>query len=123
LTIAAGNNLRTISKDGLLSSVIKFVPGDATNPGKVLVKKFRNIDGVWSPELGYENDFKEFVFANLNVKNLHFEIFPKADSVKNTGDLGTQLQPMVEMSLDVASSNPSVNFDLQFQTLITSRAK
>lgn len=123
LTIDGGNNLRTISKDGLLSSVIKFVPGNETTSGTVEVQKFRNLDGVWAPENGYEGGFKQFAFGNLNVKNLHFEIYPRVDSTSNSSDLSTQLQPMVEMNINTSSTNPSVNFDLQFQTMITSRAK
>lgn len=122
LKVESGNNLRTISKDGLLSSVIKFTPGSGDVPGIVEVQKFRNVDGVWAPESGYET-FKQFAFGNLNVKNLHFDIYPKLDPTGNSSDLSTQLQPMVEMSMDVSSINPSVNFDLQFQTMITSRAK
>ncbi len=122
LTIDAGNNLRTISKDGLMSSVIRFVPGGSGNSGTVQVQKFRNSDGVWAPESGYEG-FKEFAFGNLDIRNLRFDIYPQADPAADTADLSTQLQPMVEMSMTVASTNPSVNFDLQFQTMITSRAK
>jgi prepilin-type N-terminal cleavage/methylation domain-containing protein len=129
LTIDAGNNLRTISKDGLSSSVIKFTPGvvdtsgGLVTPGIIEIQKFTvDSNGAWVPESGNET-FKQFAFGNLSVKNLHFDIYPKADPASNSSDLSTQLQPMVEMSMDVASTNPSVNFDLQFQTMITSRAK
>ena len=123
LTVDSGNNLRTISKDGLLSSVIKFVPGKGEVPGVVEVQKFRNIDGVWAPESGYETGFKQFAFGNLNVKNLHFDIYPKKDPLIDPSDLSTQIQPMVEMIVSTSSTNPTVNFDLQFQTMINSRAK
>lgn len=127
VTIDSGNNLRTISKDGLHSSVIKFTPGVAAIDGTfgngiVEVKKFRNVDGAWAPESGYES-FKRFAFGNVNVKNLRFDIYPKKDPAINSSDLSTQFQPMVVMALSVASSNPAVRFDLQYQTMITSRAQ
>jgi prepilin-type N-terminal cleavage/methylation domain-containing protein len=134
LTVESGDNLRTVSRDGLTSSIIKF---DAASR-KVCLQRYRNVNGSWQLESGYENSavtgstegaangcgaYKEFAFSNLKVNDLRFEILPKkdpfqADSAKN---LATQLQPMVRMYLDVGSKLDTVKFDLKYQTLITAR--
>lgn len=125
LTTDSGDNLRTISKDGLSSSIIKF---DATS-GKLCQMRFRSINGTWQREIGYEagngdcGDYQELAFGNLKVNNLHFDIFPKKDpkSTAAQSELNTQIQPMVRMYLDVGSKLPNVHFDLHFQTALTAR--
>lgn len=68
LQIPIGNNLRTISKDGLQSSVIKFVAGTpaaggiAGVPGKVMLMRFRNNNGSWSVAPGFEKWFSGVCF-------------------------------------------------------------
>lgn len=130
LTIDSGNNLRTISRDGVTSSIIKYDQA----LGKVCVKRYRNTNGSWQLENGYENasvagednscgSFKEFTFANLKVNDLRFEILPKKDprSPQSMNNLATQLQPMVRIYLDVGSKLDTVKFDLKYQTLLTAR--
>lgn len=132
LTVESGNNLRTISRDGLTSSIIKF---DDEN-SKVCVKRFRNVDGAWQLEHGYENyssvagddgcgSYKEFGFANLKVKDLQFEILPTQDpsDTASYNNLATQIQPMVRMYMEVSSNLENVKFDLDYQTLLTTRNK
>lgn len=128
LTIAAGNNLRTVSADGLSSSIIKY---DAENQA-VCLKKYRNVNGTWQLEEGYVEsmednvcgtNYKEFAFANLRVKGLRFEILPTQDpaAASSQSNLATQIKPMVRMYLEVGSKVDTVKFDLDFQTLITTR--
>ena len=115
--IAKGDNLRTVSRDGLLASVISF---DSKNM-QVLVQKFRKTADTWQAEIGYEKP-EPFAFSNLQVKDLHFEIYPKKNpAMIDNKNLQNQLQPMVMMTMKVASNNSSVKFDLNFQTMITSR--
>lgn len=129
LQISTGNNLRTISKDGLQSSVIKFVAGSpsvdgvAGVPGKVMLMRFRNNNGSWSAAPGFESGFEEFAFSNLEVKDLKFDIYPKIDPTSSEAkkNLAAQLQPMVKMNVQVGSKIETVKFDLNFQTLITAR--
>jgi prepilin-type N-terminal cleavage/methylation domain-containing protein len=131
LGINSNDNLRTISRDGLTSSIIKF---DAEKE-KVCVKRFRNSNDSWQVEGGYQNisslggqddecgDYKEFGFANLKVKSLQFEIFPAADpkDPASYSNLATQIQPMVRMNVEVSSNLDTVKFDLDYQTLLTAR--
>jgi hypothetical protein len=134
LRVDSGDNLRTISRDGLTSSIIKF---DAA-AHKVCLQRYRNVNGSWQLESGYENatvgntidssgngcgDYKEFAFSNLKVNDVRFEIIPQQDpsSADSTKNLATQLQPMVRMYLDVGSKLDTVKFDLKYQTLITAR--
>lgn len=130
LTVGAGNNLRTISRDGLTGSIIKF---DAEKQ-KVCLKRYRNNNGAWQLETNPAGDgtmlsagdcgsYEEFAFANLRVKDLSFKIYPEQDprlssSMKN---LATQLQPMVIVDMNIASKLDSVKFDLKYHTLITTR--
>ncbi|MGL5831208.1 MAG: pilus assembly FimT family protein [Candidatus Altimarinota bacterium] len=129
LTVGAGDNLRIISKDDLNSIIIKFaageesVEGDVTS-GRVLMKRFsRNVEGLWSVVPGYE-DWQEVAFANLNVEQLRFEIKPLKDpaEILMGGNLSNQFQPGVSLVIKVKSTNPSVQFDLDFQTFISSRS-
>ncbi len=130
LTVSSGDNLRTISRDGLTSSIIKFDPVTQ----KVCLKRYRSLNGSWQLESGYENaategegngcgDYKEFAFSNLKVNDVRFEILPQKDpqGAGSAKDLATQLQPMVRMYLDVGSKLDTVKFDLKYQTLITAR--
>lgn len=123
LQISSGNNLRTISKDGLQSTVIKFLSGDDLSGGKIMLMRFRNNNGSWSIAPGFESGFQEFAFSNLVVKKLIFDIYPKVDpaSEESQKNLAAQLQPMVRMQIQVGSKVETVNFDLNFQTLITAR--
>ncbi len=132
LVVDSGNNLRTISRDGLSSSIIKFVPQteDGTG-GHICQKKFRNVNGSWGLEAGFEGDggsgspcgdYKELAFGNLLIKNLKLEIYPKADPASaDAANLATQLQPMVRLGMEVGSKLRNVKFDMQFQTSITAR--
>jgi len=128
LTLGAGNNLRTISADGLSSSIIKF---DAETQA-VCLKRYRSVNESWQPEEGYYetgsddecgDGYKTFAFSNLKVKNLRFEILPVADpsAPSSQSNLATQLKPMVWMFLQVGSKSDTVKFDLNYQTLITAR--
>jgi type II secretory pathway pseudopilin PulG len=134
LTVDAGNNLRTISRDGLSSSIIKFVPAaEEGQGGKLCQMRFRNSNGSWQREAGFEGgdssdasgcgDYKELAFGNLDIRHLRMEIFPLKDpkSPSAQKDLENQIQPMVRMKLEVGSKLPSVKFDLNFQTSITAR--
>lgn len=131
LRIDSGDNLRTVSKDGLTASIIKF----DNEASKVCVKRFRNVNEAWQLESGYENysaasgedggcgSYKEFGFANLKVKDLRFEILPAKDPTDpaSFNNLATQLQPMTRMYMEVNSNLDSVKFDLNYQTLLTAR--
>lgn len=122
LTIAADNNLRTISKDGLTSSIIKFGDlGDGTQGLSEL--KFRNVNGSWGREPGYESAYQPISFANLKINSLRFEIYPKVDpkAASSQKMLESQIQPMVRMYLDVGSKIPNVPFDMKYETLLTAR--
>lgn len=136
LTADSGDNLRTISRDGLTSSIIKFVPaaagyvdGTSSTPaadgtgGGVFQLRFRNVNGSWVREAGYENDYLPLDFLNLKINSLRFEIYPKENpqSAAAQKKLETQIQPMVRMYLDVGSKIPNVPFDLKFQTSLTAR--
>jgi prepilin-type N-terminal cleavage/methylation domain-containing protein len=129
LNAGAGNNLRIISKDDLNSIIIKFVVGEESlegevTPGQVLMKRFsRDANGLWSVVPGYEN-WQEVAFANLNVEDLRFEIKPLKDpaQILSGGDLSNQFQPGVGLVIGVKSNNPTVSFDLDFQTFISSRS-
>jgi prepilin-type N-terminal cleavage/methylation domain-containing protein len=125
LQIEDGNNLRTISKDGLAASTIVF------GNNQVKVFKYTKNNNVWvsdtttvNADLTSYNNGQVFGFSNLDVKNLHFDIYPKTDPSKITaGDLSNQIQPMVLMTAQVASKNSSINFNLNFQTMLTSRSQ
>ncbi len=130
LTVDSGDNLRTISKDGLSSSIIKFIPPASDGSGGGLCQlKFRNVNGSWQREVGYEGgsgdcgDYQPVAFTNLKINSLRFEIYPKKDpkSAEAQKELNTQIQPMVRMYLDVGSKLQTVNFDLHFQTSLTAR--
>ncbi len=128
LTIDSGDNLRTISRDGLSGSILKFNKEKQT----VCIKRFRNSNGSWQPESGYEDTaasaencggYQEFSFANLKVNDLKFEIYPKRDpkNPASMSNLANQLQPVVRLSVDVGSKLNTVKFDLKYSTLITAR--
>ena len=124
--LAAENNLRTVSADGLSSSIIKY----DQEKQAICLKRYRNVNGAWQLEEGYDGEqgvcgdfYKEFVFSNLRVKALRFEILPTADpkAVSSQKNLATQLKPMVRLYLEVGSKVDTVKFDLDYQTLITTR--
>ncbi len=126
--LSAKNNLRTISADGLSSSIIKFLPQEQT----VCLKRYRNVNNSWQLEEGYGegvseggcgSGYKEFAFANLAVRDLRFEILPAGDpsAAAAQTNLATQLKPMVRMYLQVGSKIDTVKFDLKYQTLLTVR--
>jgi len=131
LTVDAGNNLRTISRDGLSSSIIKF----DTEKQTVCLKRYRNVDGSWQPETGVGENlttggsgdcgtgYEEFAFANLRVKNMKFQIYPAKDphGAGAQDNLATQLAPMVIVDMDIASRLDTVNFDLNYHTMLTAR--
>lgn len=134
LTVDAGNNLRTISRDGLSSSIIKFIPPASEGEGgKLCQMRFRNSNNSWQRESGFEGDasstadgcgeYKELAFGNLEIRDLRFEIYPQKDPQSSSAqkELENQLQPMVRMKLEVGSKLPTVKFDLHFQTSITAR--
>jgi prepilin-type N-terminal cleavage/methylation domain-containing protein len=129
LSAEMGNNLRIISKDDLNSIIIKFEAGeenlDGENvPGKVLMKRFsRDASGLWSVVPGFE-EWQQVAFANMNVEELKFQIKPLQDPsrVLTGGNLSNQFQPGVSLIIKVSSNNPSVKFDLDFQTFISSRS-
>jgi type II secretory pathway pseudopilin PulG len=134
LNIDAGNNLRTISRDGLSSSIIKFIPVAADGSGgKLCQMRFRNSNGSWQREDDGESStgssdsgcgaYKELAFGNLAIKDLRLEIYPLKDpkSVSAQKELANQLQPMVRMKLQVGSKLGNVKFNLQYQTAITAR--
>lgn len=130
LSVDSGDNLRTISKDGLSSSIIKFVPpADDGSGGKLCQLRFRNVNGSWQREIGYEGgsadcgDYQPVAFTNLKINSLRFEIYPQKDprSPAAQKELNTQIQPMVRMYLEVGSKLQSVHFDLHFQTSLTAR--
>lgn len=124
LTVTSDNNLRTISRDGMSSSVIKFVNG------KVCQVKYRNDNGAWKLEAGYETgdcggNYKEIGFGDLKINDLRMEIYPKMDpksvEAQKKGNLGSQIAPMVRMYLDVGSKNANVPFAMKFETALTAR--
>lgn len=126
--LVAGNNLRTISADGLSSSIIKFLPEEQI----VCLKRYRNVNDSWQLEEGYaegvvENKcgsgYKEFAFANLAVEDLRFEIIPQLNPQSEAAQslLSGQFQPMLRMYLQVGSKLDTVKFDLKYQTLLTVR--
>lgn len=134
LNIDAGNNLRTISRDGLSSSIIKFIPPAADGSGgKLCQMRFRNSNGSWQRENdggstsdGQDNEcgeYKELAFGNLAIKDLRMEIYPLKDPKSSSAqkELANQLQPMVRMKLQVGSKLGNVKFNLQYQTAITAR--
>ena len=123
LQIDSENNLRTIAKDGLTSSIIKFEPPKADGTGGGIYQlRFRNNNGSWIQEPGYEN-YKPIDFLNLKVNDLRMEIYPKEDpqSAAAQKKLETQIQPMVRLYLDVGSRSANVPFDMKFQTSLTAR--
>lgn len=129
LSAEMGNNLRIISKDDLNSIIIKFEAGqedleNGNTPGKVLMKRFsRDASGLWSVIPGFE-EWQQVAFANMNVENLKFQIKPlqNPSRVLTGGDLSNQFQPGVGLIIKVNSTNPSVTFNLDFQTFISSRS-
>ncbi len=123
-TVDTGNNLRTISKDGLRSSMIAFISAeDSEEGGKICQQKYVLAEsGGWVKDGNSEEDCEELAFKNLKVNNLYFEILPqKNPNIFEKGDLSNQIQPMVRMYLDVGSKVKNVHFDLKFQTSFTSR--
>jgi|GEM_PF-6014332 len=132
LTIEAGNNLRTIARDGLSSSIIKYIPPKADGTGgKLCQMRFRNSNGSWEREMAVDNgdsqngcgEYQELAFGNLAMNDLRMEIYPLIDpkSMKGQADLASQLQPMVRMKLQVGSKLGNVKFNLRYQTSITAR--
>lgn len=129
LVAGSGDNLRIVSKDDLNSIIIKFEAGEESvegvlTPGRVLMKRFsRDVAGAWDVVPGYE-DWQEVAFANLNVERLQFEIKPLKDpgEILLGGNLSNQFQPGVSLVIKVKSTNPTVQFDLDFQTFISSRS-
>ncbi len=118
-----GSALRVISADGLTSSIIftKVDSGNNTNKKSyhVFLRRWKNIDGIWSPDIGFANPggAKKILFNNVQIKKLTFNILPKVRP-SNVISLVNTIQPMVEVNLQVKGTN---NFKMDFQTLITSR--
>ncbi|MCC6643543.1 type II secretion system protein [Candidatus Peregrinibacteria bacterium] len=129
LTASSNDNLRTISRDGLQASIIKFIPpASAEASGKVCVLRYKNVEDAWQQEEGFlgsssaecGGDFKEFAFNTLNVKNLKMEIFPKKDPKTAGADLANNQQPMIRLTLNVASKDDLEN-EIEYQSLIVAR--
>lgn len=127
-TIETGNNLRTISKDGLRSSMIVFIPPENQDEsGMICQQKYvLGESGGWVKDGNSEEDcgsgLQELAFKNLKVNNLYFEILPKKDpSIFSRDNLYNQIQPMVRMYADIGSKVKNVHFDFKFQTSFTSR--
>lgn len=128
LTDISNDNLRTISRDSLQSSIVKFVPSTATEAGRVCLLRYKNVDGSWQKEEGYldggdpvcGSDYKAFSFNNLDVKELKMEIFPKKDPKTAGADLANNQQPMVRLKMKVSSKDDALT-EIDYQTLIVAR--
>ncbi len=111
--ISAKNRLIIASNDGLKKT--HFIYESESNTLKEKIYARQSLSESWI------SSEKPLNFQNLQIKNLQWDIAPKQDPNVNFADLSTQLQPMVWVNLSVTSKIPTVQFDLDFQTLITSR--
>ncbi len=109
---ANADNLFLISNDGTVSTEI------AIKNGQLEIKKLEKITTVGNFGQWILLESNQVVMNQLIVHACDFEIYPDPDAT----NISALLQPSVHVDLSVKSRDESINFALDYETLITTRS-
>jgi len=122
LGVESRDNLKIVSNDGLRGVVLKVEGAGGSDDSDEVTGKLLKVKALDKNGENWEDDeFVNFGFENIKLKNLTFEIFPNeiAKYSKSSEYKNKDLKPYVRVFASVESLDGKFNFD--YQTLISER--